>query len=253
MKKTLKGFYLVVSSLFITLLHLPFAFAKPSSANRVVPKPAVSTFMTLTDSLQWTSSSFKSVYDSLHLDLSGLSRHAFEYAKKGWEKLVEQGKVINESIIAIVDFSQPSSHRRLYVLDMKNYKVLFNTWVAHGRNSGKEWASSFSNKPASYKSSPGFYITGETYIGDNGYSLRLQGMERGINDKAFARAIVMHGAEYVSESYISSQGYIGRSQGCPAVPAREAYPIINTIKNGTCLFVYTPDKRYVTRSGLLKG
>jgi hypothetical protein len=155
--------------------------------------------------------------------------------------------------MAIVDFSQPSSHRRLYILDMKNYKVLFNTLVAHGRNSGKEWASSFSNKPSSYKSSPGFYITGDTYIGSNGFSLRLNGIEKGINDKAFARAIVMHGADYVSESYIAAQGYIGRSQGCPAVPAEEVYPIINTIKNGTCLFVYVPDKHYVSRSPLLKG
>jgi L,D-transpeptidase catalytic domain len=252
MKKTLKGFYLLVSSLFITLAHLPFAFAKPSSGNKLVPKPVASPVTTLADSTGFTAA-FKSVYDSLHLDLSGLSKQAFQYAQKGWKKLVAQGKIMNESVIAIVDFSQPSSHRRLYVLDMKNYKILFNTLVAHGRNSGKEWASSFSNKPSSYKSSPGFYITGETYIGGNGYSLRLEGIERGINDKASDRAIVMHGADYVSESYIAEQGYIGRSQGCPAVPANEAYPIINTIKNGTCLFVYTPDKRYVSKSGLLKG
>ncbi|MBL7741157.1 MAG: murein L,D-transpeptidase catalytic domain family protein [Chitinophagaceae bacterium] len=252
MKKTLKGFYLLVSSLFITLLHLPFAFGKPSSVKRLEPKPAVSSSKPVTDSLHFIAP-FKSVYDSLHLELAGLSKQAFEYAQKGWRKLVEQGKVVNESVIAIVDFSQPSSHRRLYVLDMKNYKVLYNTLVAHGRNSGKEWASAFSNRPSSYMSSPGFYITGETYQGSNGFSLKLQGIERGINDLAYKRAIVMHGADYVDESYVAEQGYIGRSQGCPAVPADEAYPIINTIKNGTCLFIYTPDKRYVSRSGLLRG
>ncbi len=138
MKKSLKGFYLVVSSLFITLLHLPFAFAKTSSLTGFIPKPAVSPAAPVTDTLSLSfTSSFKSVYDSLHLDLSGLSKQAFQYAQTGWKKLVEQGKVINQSVIAIVDFSQPSSHRRLYVLDMKNYKVLFNTLVAHGKNSVK--------------------------------------------------------------------------------------------------------------------
>lgn len=252
MKETLKGFYLLVSSLFIAVLHLPLVFAKPVPTNKLAPMPAASPALPFADSLQ-SISSFKSVYDSLHLELSGLSRKAFEYAQKGWEKLQSEGRVGNTSVVTIVDFSQPSSQRRLYVLDMKNYKVLFNTLVAHGRNSGKEWASLFSNQPSSYKSSPGFYITGETYIGSNGYSLKLQGIERGINDKAFSRAIVMHGAGYVDSSYIESQGYIGRSQGCPAVPAAEAYPIINAIKNGTCLFVYTPDKRYTSRSRLLKG
>ncbi|MEI9909128.1 MAG: murein L,D-transpeptidase catalytic domain family protein [Bacteroidota bacterium] len=252
MKKALKGFYLLVSSLFITVLHLPFAFGKTSPAYKLAPGPVLSAKSSTTDSLHLITS-IRSVYDSLHLDISGLSRQAFEYAQKGWEKLIEQGKIINESVMAIVDFSQPSSHRRLYILDMKNYKVLFNTLVAHGKNSGKEWASSFSNKPSSYKSSPGFYITGDTYMGSNGFSLRLNGIEKGINDKAFDRAIVMHGADYVSDSYIEAQGYIGRSQGCPAVPAEEVYPIINTIKNGTCLFVYVPDKRYASRSPLLKG
>jgi hypothetical protein len=252
MKKTLKGFYLLVSSLIITVLHLPFAFAKTSLTGRAAARPVASPVAPLTDTSGFTGS-FKSVYDSLHLDLSGLSRQAFQYAQKGWKKLVEQGKIMNESVIAIVDFSQPSSHRRLYVLDMKNYRVLFNTLVAHGRNSGKEWASSFSNKPSSFKSSPGFYITGNTYMGGNGYSLRLEGIKRGINDRASDRAIVMHGADYVSESFIAQQGYIGRSQGCPAVPSSEAYPIINTIKDGTCLFVYTPSKQYVSRSMLLKG
>lgn len=251
MKRSLKGFYLLLSSLFITLLHLPFAFAKSSSANRPVPRPLISTISLPVDSVKWVAP-LKSVYDSLHLDLSGLSRQAFVYAQKGWQKLMSQGRVINQSVMAIIDFSQSSDHKRLYVLDMKNYKVLFHTWVAHGKNSGKEWAYSFSNKPASYKSSPGFYITGHTYMGSRGYSLKLEGMERGINDKAFKRAIVMHGAEYVSESYIDAQGYIGRSEGCPAVPVREAGDIIDVIKNGTCLFVYPADKRYASRSVILR-
>jgi hypothetical protein len=197
-------------------------------------------------------SSVKSVYDSLHLDLNGLSRQAFVYARKGWQKLLNQGRLLNDSVMAIVDFSQPSDHKRLYVLDMKNYRVLFNTLVAHGRNSGRELASNFSNRSGSYKSSPGFYITQDTYMGNNGYSLKLEGIEKGINDKAYSRAIVMHGADYVDETWISRQGCIGRSEGCPAVPMQEAGHIIDALKNGACLFVYTPKSNYTSRSSILR-
>jgi len=257
MKKQFKSLYLVLSSLILTLLHLPLSFAKPMFGTRMntgsivsaSPVPSPSPLPFIDESL----STLKSVYDSLHLDLSGLSRQAFVYAKKGWQKLIEQGRLVNDSVMAIVDFSQPSDHKRLYVLDMKNYKVLFNTLVAHGRNSGKERASSFSNKAGSYKSSPGFYITQDTYNGSNGYSLRLEGIEKGINDKAFNRAIVMHGASYVDESYIESQGYIGRSEGCPAIPLKDAGEIIDVMKNRACLFVYAPTKNYALRSALLRG
>ena len=247
MKKTVKGIYLLVSSLVISLLHLPFAFAKTGSANKLFFRPIESTSHALPGS-SMPVSRVKSVYDSLQLDLAGLSKQAYDYAVRGYEKLVSQGKLLNQSIIAIVDFSQPSSQKRLYVLDMKNYKVLFNTLVAHGRNSGKEWATYFSNKPSSFKSSPGFYITGQTYSGSNGYSLKLNGVENGINDKAMKRAIVMHGADYVNESFISSRGYIGRSQGCPAVPVRDAKNIINTIRDGACLYIYAPDQQYFSRT-----
>jgi hypothetical protein len=239
MKRPLKNLSLIFISLFISLLHLSFGNKNASASHDAAinsKKPSATT----------------SVYDSLQLNLSGLNRDAFENARKGWEKLRSQGKLANQSVISIVDFSQSSNKKRLYVLDMENYKVLFNTLVAHGKNSGKEWATYFSNKLNSYKSSPGFYVTGQTYSGGNGYSLKLTGMENGINDKALQRAIVMHGADYVSESYISSRGYIGRSYGCPAVPAKEAKSIINTIKNGTCLYIHVPDQRYLSRSAILK-
>ncbi|HET6995662.1 MAG TPA: murein L,D-transpeptidase catalytic domain family protein [Chitinophagaceae bacterium] len=257
MKKKLKSLYLILSSLFLTVLNLPLAFAKPIFGNRSVPKPVVSV-MPLPSPVPMASfdneifSSVKSVYDSLHLDLNGLSRQAFVYAKKGWQKLLNQGRLVNDSVMAIVDFSQSSDHKRLYVLDMKNYRVLFNTLVAHGRNSGKELASSFSNRAGSYKSSPGFYITQDTYMGNNGYSLKLEGIEKGINDKAYSRAIVMHGADYVDESWVSKQGFIGRSEGCPAVPVQEAGEIIDALKNGACLFVYTPKSNYTSRSSMLR-
>ncbi len=260
MKKTLKGFYLLISSLCITLLYLPLSFAKQVSGNRLTPRPVVAAAPVPLPSpaplpviADESISTAKSVYDSLQLNVAGLNRQAFNYAKKGWKKLVSQGRVINDSVMAIIDFSQASDHKRLYVLDMKNYKVLFNTLVAHGRNSGKERAFSFSNKPGSYKSSPGFYITQQTYYGSNGYSLKLNGIEKGINDKAMSRAIVMHGAEYVSNSFIEAQGYIGRSEGCPAVPVSKADDIIDAIKDRSCLFIYAPVKYYASRSAILKG
>jgi hypothetical protein len=186
------------------------------------------------------------------LNYSGLSRKAFDLAQEGFEKLKEQGEIVNDAIISIIDFSLPSSEKRLFVIDMKNYKLLVNTYVAHGRNSGKEFASSFSNQPSSFKSSLGFYVTGNTYNGDNGYSLKLEGLEKGINDNADRRAIVMHGADYVNESFLQSQGYMGRSLGCPAVSKKESKNVINLIKDKTCLFIYSPDNNYLSHSAVLK-
>lgn len=250
MKQQLKGFYLFVSTIVIALLHLPFSFAKSAVQ---FASPASTAPVTTSHPLPVPSPLpliMPSAFDSLHLDLSGLSQQAFDYAKKGLNSLLEKGQLMNDSIISIIDFSQPSSAKRLYILDLKNYKLLFNTLVAHGRNTGREWATYFSNQPASYKSSPGFYITGETYRGNNGYSLRLNGIEKGINDKAHERAIVMHGAEYVNTTLINTQGYIGRSQGCPAIPEQLSLPVINTIKEGSCLFIYHPS--YISHSVLLR-
>lgn len=191
------------------------------------------------------------IYDSLHLEEIGLSRSVFRMAVKGMEKLYKAGK-LKENVISIVDFSQPSTNKRLYVINLDNYELLYNTWVAHGMKSGKTMAQVFSNKPSSNKSSLGFYITGEAYQGSNGYSLKLQGVEKGINDYAYRRAIVLHGADYVSEEWIASQGYIGRSKGCPAVPLEVCQPMIDQIKEGTCLFIYHPTSTYRNRSPLLR-
>jgi hypothetical protein len=248
MKNPLKQLSLVLTPLFVSAVCLALGFTKPEAVADTATVPVDST--AIRDSLDFTLNA-SVIYDSLRLDDVGLHRQAFDNALKGWDKLKSEGKLHNESILAIADFSQSSNNKRLYVLDMENYKVLFNTLVAHGRNSGREWATRFSNSISSYQSSPGFYITGSTYNGSNGYSLKLDGMEKGINDKAMKRAIVMHGAPYVSESLISRLGYIGRSQGCPAVPARDAKKIINTLKNGACLYIHVPDQRYLSRSPIL--
>ena len=227
------------------VLNLSFVWNKPVPvATEAVTVPAIRNSGELAHAA--------AMYDSLKLGLAGLNRDAFENALKGWDKLKQEGRLENESVITIADFSQSSNKKRLYVLDVENYKVLFNTLVAHGRNSGREWATQFSNKLSSFQSSPGFYVTGNTYKGEHGYSLRLEGEEKGINDNAYSRAIVMHGAPYVNEKYIKAKGYIGRSLGCPAIPQKVYKPIIEKIKNGTCLFLYSPSDYYISHSTFLQ-
>jgi len=247
MGKKAREVYLLICLLIISVLHLSFSIAGPAFAKDLFYPAAIKNAVDSTD----VTPPVKSVYDSLQLDLAGLSRQAFDFALNGWEKLNKEGKLANQSVIAIIDFSQPSTNKRLYVLDLNNYVLLFNTLVAHGRNTGKQRAIHFSNKPSSYQSSPGFYITRDVYNGSNGYSLKLDGIESGINDKALKRGIVIHGANYVHESFTTGRGYIGRSQGCPAVPLKEAKGIIDTMKEGACLYIYTPDHRYLSRSEML--
>ena len=191
------------------------------------------------------------IYDQLGLNKLGLSRDAFTYAMEGFNRLAAEGKILNDNILSIIDFSLPSSQKRLFVIDIKTGELIYNTLVAHGRGSGKETATQFSNQPNSFQSSLGFYITGDIYNGKHGCSLRLEGEEKGINDNALERGIVMHSATYVDESLIHSQGYIGRSQGCPAVPEKLHKQIIDKIKNGSCLFMYSPDQNYIRRSKML--
>lgn len=191
------------------------------------------------------------VYDSLHLRETGLSKKIFTLALKGMSQLMSTRHIKN-NLLSIVDYSQPSNRKRLYVIDLNNYQLLYNTYVAHGMNTGKQIAQYFSNKPSSNKSSLGFYITGAAYRGINGYSLKLTGVEKGINDHAMDRGIVIHGADYVCEGLIESQGYIGRSWGCPAVAPEISQELIDLLKGGSCLFIYHSSPAYRTKSALLK-
>jgi len=255
-KQSLKKFYFFFSSIFIFILHMPFVFAKNKPKAERKPAENKIEVMAAPNNSGFTAAAggngFAKIYDSLRLNLMGLSQQAFQYAMQGFDYLSKAGKIANDKVISIVDFSQPSSKKRLFVIDLEQYKVVFNTYVAHGMNSGKEYAEQFSNRPESNQSSLGFYETMDTYNGKNGYSLHLQGLEKGINDNADNRAIVMHGAEYVSEETIQSLGYLGRSWGCPAIPEKLHKPIINKIKNGTCLFIYSPNKNYFIHSQILK-
>lgn len=196
---------------------------------------------------------YNEIFCNWHLERKGISKELFTYVMKGYEFLSNQHLLNNHQYISIADFSKPSTEKRLYILDVATGEILFQTYVAHGLNSGKLFAQKFSNKNASLESSLGFYVTSNTYLGKNGYSLRLDGCEKGINDKALNRGIVLHGANYVSEYFINNHGFLGRSHGCPAVPATLNNEIIETIKNGTCFFIYAPSKKYLNQSAILKS
>jgi len=171
---------------------------------------------------------------------------------KGLNKLNTEGKLQNPNIVTIADYSQSSNKKCLYVIDLKNRKLLFNTYVAHGRNTGEEYARSFSNKEGSLKSSLGFYVTENPIVcSHTGYSLTINGVEKGINDHSVKRAIIIHGADYATEDFIRKYGHLGRSFGCPALPPDLNKPIIDSIKGGTCLFIYNLDNQYICSSPLL--
>lgn len=180
-----------------------------------------------------------------------INSEAVRLAITGYEKLKQLGKLTNMRYLTIADFGKPSNEERFYIIDMQNQVMLMQTLVAHGRNSGILFAKSFSNKSASFQSSLGFYVTGNPYNGKHGTSLELNGVEQGINDQAKQRAIVIHGADYVSKNFVKTQGYAGRSLGCPAVPNKEVKAIIQAIKGASCLFVYAPNSNYLKKSALI--
>ena len=191
-------------------------------------------------------------YTAINLAVIGLSRDVFNLAIKGLKKLDTNNKLQNPNIVTIADYSQSSNKKRLYVIDLKNNKLLFNTYVAHGKNTGDEFAKSFSNAVGSLKSSLGFYITENQIIGSHtGFALMIKGVEKGFNDNARKREIIIHSADYATENFIKVHGRLGRSFGCPVLPPDLNKPIIETIKDGTCLFIYNPSDSYICKSTLL--
>jgi len=222
--------------LFIFLLLLLLPFVNHSS---VVEPDAV-------------NPGLEDIYSILNLSGTGLARNVFDLAIKGLKKLESNGKLQNPDILTIADYSQSSNKKRFYVIDLKNKKLLFNTLVAHGRKTGEEFAKYFSNEVGSLKSSLGFYITEQPITGSHtGFSLMIEGVEKGINDLAAKREIIVHGAEYATENFVKKYGRLGRSLGCPALPPEMVKEVIEHIKGGTCLFLYNPDKQYIKTSSLL--
>ncbi len=175
----------------------------------------------------------KSIYEKCKLSRI-IDYKIFKVAMNGFMKM----KLEKDNIITIIDYSKPSKEKRFYVIDLKNNILIFHCLVAHGKNSGNIYANKFSNRGNSKMSSYGFFITGKTFMGKHGYSLKLDGIEKNINDKARKRGIIIHGASYVSEGFIKKYGRLGKSWGCPALPMELSKQIIDTIKNGSCIFIY---------------
>ncbi|ARS38099.1 murein L,D-transpeptidase catalytic domain family protein [Pontibacter actiniarum] len=187
-------------------------------------------------------------YSEAGLAQKGLPLTVFRDAVVGYHNMMSAGLLSKEKpLVTVIDFNQSSKKRRLWVIDMEAREVLYNTLVAHGRGSGGEYATAFSNIEGSNQSSLGFYLTQGTYQGKNGLSLKLEGLDDHFNSNASERFVVVHGASYVSESFIDTNGRLGRSQGCPALPLEFTKPIIDTIKNQTLLYIDGPSSTYSSR------
>lgn len=198
-----------------------------------------------------TISIYEQLYQSANANLPAFN--VFALTMKGFNNMKNGQVSIKKEIITIIDFRLSSNEKRLWTIDLQKQKILFHELVAHGMNTGNEYARKFSNTPHTNMSSLGFYVTGGTYHGKHGLSLFLNGVDQGFNHHARKRAIVMHGANYVSEAFIEKYGRLGRSFGCPAVSMDVCQQIIPTIAEGSCLFIYYPDKEFLQKSVVLNN
>jgi len=180
--------------------------------------------------------------------LGGLDARVLTLALQSAAAAVERGAAALPATLTVIDYSKPSTEKRMWVFDVRTHALLFHELVSHGRGSGKELSTSFSNLPESNKTSLGLFKTAEAYVGHNGYSLRLDGLERGLNDNARERAIVVHGAPYVNAVTAKANGYLGRSLGCPAVRPEVARELIDAVKGGGLIFAYYPDQAWLKTS-----
>lgn len=199
-----------------------------------------------------TTAERDNIYHSIDFQGNPIDKFVFDYAFHGYEKLDQSGKLKNNQILSIIDYSKHSVEKRFWVIDLVNKRLLFNEWVSHGKYSGGAVSNRFSNKVQSKQTSLGFFTTGYIYNGKHARSLKLYGVEKGFNDNAFNRGIVIHGADYVSQSFINQNKRLGRSYGCPAVRQDVKDALINTIKDGTCLFSYYPSEQYLSLSRYIK-
>jgi hypothetical protein len=184
-------------------------------------------------------------------EIGSLERRIFELALGAASCALRSGSIDDLATLTVIDYSRPSTQRRLWVFDLKSRALLYEELVAHGRGSGENVATSFSNVPESHQSSLGLFRTEDSYVGRNGYSLRLRGLDAGFNDHAYDRAIVMHGAPYVSDDFARAQGRLGRSHGCPALREGIAREVIDTVKGSGLVFAYYPDPAWLTTSKYL--
>lgn len=185
--------------------------------------------------------------------LGSLQPGVFELALNAATCAVRAGKVSNPKTLTVIDYSRPSTQKRLWVIDLTTHSLLYEELVAHGQGSGGQTATMFSNQPETHRTSLGLFVTDTTYVGKNGYSLRLDGLDQGINDRARERAIVMHGASYVSRQFVKATGRLGRSWGCPAIRSDIAREMIDRVKGGGLVFAYYPDQQWLKSSKFLGG
>jgi hypothetical protein len=195
---------------------------------------------------------FKQQFEHLAKKAPTLNRNVLKLALQAYQRAKLQGAV-KKPVLTVIDYSLPSNKQRMWIFDLKKQRLLFNTHVAHGQNSGSVVPRHFSNRPSSRATSLGTFVTKNTYFGSKGLSLNLQGLEKGFNDNAYRRRVVIHGAWYMEPRFIKNSGRAGRSWGCPSVAHTIAKPLINTIKGGTVLFAYYPDKYYLSHSGYVSA
>ena len=233
----------LIKKLSIRFILCLFIIASHPSLSWALSNESEVTFQNKTDRF------IRYTYDHLNFgQYKKLNFEVFSKAYYGYLNMLEEGKLKPNALLTVCDFSLSSNVKRLWIIDLKAEKILFHTLVAHGQGTGEEFAENFSNTHESHQSSLGFYTTGETYEGGNGYSLKLHGQDGMFNSNAFDRAIVIHAAEYVSEAFAKTNKRLGRSYGCPALPVDVAPKIIDKIKNGHCLFIYHPSKKYLNTS-----
>jgi len=240
---------------FASLLLVLNSFSHPASIPLNAPAASINDSTQLdkvfADPMLFEDS-ILSLYNTIGLNDYNLSYTAFRYGMIGYFSLEHDAKLGSKKLISIIDFSKPSSEKRFYTIDLEKLEVKFHEYVAHGKNTGWNTAESFSNVVHSNASSLGFYITAETYVGSKGYSLKLDGQDKGYNDNMRARAVVMHEADYVSEGWIKKYGRLGRSQGCPALPKEISKKVIDAIKHHTLIFAYSQNNEFLNTSSHLK-
>ena len=219
------------------------------SAAPSAEKPRVRTAVNVANTVQPKLST--AVIDADTAVDAGVSREVLELALTATSCAASSGAIESPPTLTVIDYSRPSVEPRLWVFDLATGELLFKELVAHGRNTGENLATKFSNRMDSRQTSLGLFVTDDTYVGSNGYSLRLDGLDVGFNDRARDRAIVMHGAPYVSEQLAAAQGRIGRSWGCPALRTAIASKVIDTIRGGGVVFSYYPDEEWLETSKFL--
>lgn len=199
--------------------------------------------------LSFAGSSFDVTTEANQLSRSAprLNRNVLKLALSAYHKAQARGAVHNP-MLTVIDYSLPSSSQRMWIFDISRARLVYNTYVAHGKNSGADVPHHFSNQSSSKETSLGTYVTKDTYIGSKGISLNLQGLEKGFNDNAYSRRVVMHGAWYVEPTFIKQSGRAGRSWGCPSIAQSLAKPLINKLKGGSVLFAYYPDRNYLAHT-----